>query len=198
MGLLRFAGDVWNQAVGGIQKTVGGKMLDPRGVVKDVLSDAAEAFVPVDFDRWGARKGKAESYLQGKPVSAEVSHQGNKAVNAVREPLVQRTVTEGAKNLGVRGITPAVGMAVTPLLGADVAINGTGDVLNAVSQATTGQPMQHHSLQTARAMDEGRSLGDVWEDGDWNTEMPRRIERAREVFDPSRLEFGITELMHGN
>jgi hypothetical protein len=198
MGLIRFAGDIFNQGVKGVQSAIQGKVLNPGGVIKDVVSDAAESFIPVDFDRWGSRANKATHYSQGKPVAGEVSHQVNRGINAVREPVVQAVTTEGARRAGIRGIAPAFGVAAKPLLGAATGIEVTGAGLNAVSQMATQEPAQAHALRTARAMDEGRSLGDVWQDGDWDTEMPRRWERAKEVFDPSKLEFGVTELMHGN
>jgi len=198
MGLIRMAGDIWSQGVKGIQSAIGGKVLNPGGVMKDVVSDAAEAFVPVDFDRWGARTNKINHYSQGKPISGEVSHQVNKGINAVREPLVQQTVTEAARQYGVKGISPAVGTVAAPVLGTLAITETTGAILNGVSRATTEKPAQYHALRTARAMDEGRSLGDVLVDGDWHEEMPRRWERAQEVWDPSKLEFGVTELMHGN
>ena len=198
MGLLRFAGDLWNQGVEGIQSSFQGKVVKTPALVKDVVSDAAEAFIPVDLDRWSSRGNKLTHYSQGNPVKAEVSHQVNKGINSVREPAVQAGVTEGARRLGVKGISPAVGIIAKPLLTGLTVTEGTGAVLNAVSHVATQEPAQRHALRTARAMDEGRSLGDVIEDGDWNTEMPRRWARAREVFDPSKLEFGVTELMHGN
>jgi len=198
MGLLRFAGDVFNQGVKGVQSAVQGKVLNPGGIIKDVVSDAAEAFIPVDFDRMGARANKINHYSHRNPVAGEVSHQANKGLNAIREPVVQEIVENGARQAGIRGVSPAIGMAAKPVLGVAAGIELTGAALEGTSQMVTGKPAEHHALRTARSMDEGRSLGDVWEDGDWNTEMPRRWQRAREVFDPSKLEFGVTELMHGN
>ncbi len=62
MGLLRFAGDIWNQGVEGIKSSLQGKVVKTPALAKDIVSDAAEAFIPVDLDRWGGRGNKLTHY----------------------------------------------------------------------------------------------------------------------------------------
>ena len=211
MGLLRFAGDVWNQAgeavSGGIRQAANGigaavqKHTNPIEMAKDVASDIIDPIIPGDLDKFAKSKTRVEGYGAGAPIKAEGQQATTRVINNVREPLVQeltgvigKTVAERALKKKQMGL--ALGPAAAPVLIADT-VNDVGAIGDVVSQVVTKEPLEHHGLSSARAFDEGRTIGDVIEAGEWNTEMPRRVEEAKKAFDPFKGDFGVTEIMFG-
>ena len=84
MGLLRFAGDVWNNAsdmvTGAIRQGGEGigaaiqKHTNPIEMVKDVTSDIIDPIIPGDLDKLAKSKTRVEGYGAGANQKPPGSH----------------------------------------------------------------------------------------------------------------------------
>ena len=218
----RFAGDALSNAYNGFDNQIGGIL--PGGTAptaSGLAGEVARDILPGDRKPTGAGIAKktnsaSANLTEGNISGASASLHGGKAGAQAREMVVEEARDKIVSKLGQKALTgplrKGAGVLAPPLLISDT-INDAKDAYSTYLDVRTGQDLDQHMQTAAEKRDPLYSVPEPGTfispmDGSTPTleqgnrqgplrDIKNRMAMVGENFDPSRGEFGITELLYG-